>query len=186
MLKKLKTGLILLLLIEVSCLKSPVSGNGNVSSVLFSFSARIEGKYYHSLRLYINSDGNKMQVNILLPTNKLIANVFYSGSRLIILDYDKRIAYIDNKKPFTLKRVLGFEIPLSEFVKFYNNCYLKKECKIRKGKNMRFIVNKKQEIIITGQKGNILLKPLSGVVKGKVGKFNSFIPDGFKVIYVNN
>ena len=184
MLKKLKTGLILLLLIETACVKAPVSGKSEIYSTLFSFSAKIENNSYHSLRIYINSDlKRKITMNILLPTNKLVANVFYDGQKLIIVDYRSRIAYIDSKKPFNLKRVTGFNIPVEEFVKFYNKCFLKKECNYKKAGDFKFIVNSKSEIAILGKQGNVLLKPLSGIVKGGVKGLKQTIPEGFKVVY---
>ncbi len=186
MLKKLKTGLILLLLIETACVKAPVSGKSEIYSTLFSFSAKIEDNLYHSLRIYINSDlEKKITMNILLPTNKLVANVFYDGQKLIIVDYRSRIAYIDNKKPFNLKRVTGFNIPVEAFAKFYNNCFLKKECNYKKAGDFKFIVNGKSEITVLGKQGNVLLKPLSGIVKGGVKVLKEVIPEGFKVIYEN-
>ncbi len=187
MLKKLRIGLALLVLIEVGCVKLPQAGKGEVFSVLFGFSARVGENSYHSLRLYVNSDKNKrLTLNIMLPTNKLIANVFYDGKKLIIVDYKNRIAYIDNKKPFNLKRVIGFDIPVSEFVVFYNRCYLEKGCDFKEVKGIKFIVNGKGEIAIAGKKGNVLLKPLSGVVKGGVASLSPTIPEGFKVVYDNS
>ncbi len=184
MLKKLKIGLILLLLIKIGCVKPPVEGKSEVYSVLFSFSANIDGKPYHSLRLYIHSDLNKrLSINILLPTNKLIINAFYNGERLIIVDYNNRNAYIDTKKPFDLKKVTGMDVELKPFVDFYNKCYLKKQCDFKQAGEVRFITNSKREIVIVSKRGNILLKPLSGVVKGGVKRLSCTIPEGFKVVY---
>ncbi|BBB32589.1 hypothetical protein TTHT_1050 [Thermotomaculum hydrothermale] len=187
MLKKLKTGLILLILISIACVKRPVSSEGNIYSVLFRFSAKVGEKSIHSLRIYINTDtSNKISMSVLLPTNKLIANVFYDKKSLIIVDYNNRTVYIDNKKPFELKKVTGVDIPVNLFFDFFVNCYLKNNCTTGKKDGFRFIVNEKKEIVIIGKQGNVLLKPLSGVVKGGVTKLTVKIPKGFKVIFNDN
>ncbi len=187
MLKKLKKGLILLLLIDIACVKPPVSGKGKVYSVLFSLSARVDGKAYSSLRVYINSDlKNRIGLSVLLPTNKLVANVYYNGERLIVVDYNSKVAYIDNKKKVNLERWMGFKLPLNAFRDFFNNCYLQEKCNYREVGDYRFIVNEKREIVVLGKKGNIFLKPLSKVYKGKIKYLEEKIPDGFEVKYVKH
>ena len=187
MLKKLRKGLILLLLIDIACVKPPVSGKGEIYSVLFSFSASVNGKSYSSLRVYINSDlKDKISISVLLPTNKLVANVYYDGERLIVIDYNRKVAYIDNKKKVNLEKWMGFKLPLNAFKDFFNNCYLQKKCNYREVKNYKMIVNAKKEIVILEKKGNVLLKPLSKIVKGKMNYIEKKIPKGFEVMYVKH
>ncbi len=184
MLKKLKIGLIVLILFKLACVKIPVSDSGEFYSSLFKMSAKVEGNNVNSLRLYITSDCKDFfAINILLPTNRLVLRANYDGKKLVIVDYGNKIAYIDNKKPFDLKRVMGYSLNIGDFVDFFNRCYLKKQCNKKSADGTKMIVNDVGQIVIMGKFGNILLKPVGKTVKGKIESTEITVPKGFKVIY---
>ncbi|GEM_PF-2842482 len=186
MLKWLKRGLILFLLIEFACAKVPDRGQGTLFSAFFRLSGNISGQKIHSLRLFVNTDGEELfSAGILLPTNTLVYSGFFDGKRFIVVDYRRGIAYIDNKKPFNLKRLFGVDIDLRYFTGFFNNCFIKGKCRVNKYGNLRFIVNGKNEIVILGDFGNILLVPMGKIRKGEVKKIAPVIPEGYEVRYEN-
>jgi len=183
MLKRLKIGLIFLILIEAACLKPAYRESGEIYSRLFSFSGKSLTQSFHSLRLFLHTDNsNKFLISVLLPTNSLVANAFFDGESFVVVDYKNKVAYIDSTPPYSLQKLLGLNVDIEKFMDFYKKCYLKKRCNNRKFGSLKLIINERREIIGLYKGGNFLLKPIGKPKKGYLKKLTAEIPANFRVI----
>ncbi len=183
MLKRLKIGLLLLILIETACLKPVYNEKSEIYSRLFSFSGKSENGSFHSLRLFLHTDNSKkFLISVLLPTNTLVANAFFDGKRFVVVDYKNKAVYIDSDPPYDLEKLLGLKADMEKFMDFYKRCYLKNRCSGERLGDLRLIINEKREIIGLYKGGNFLLKPLGRVEKGYLKELSLKIPTNYRIV----